>query len=157
MLEDVMAYTIWRMVPKIQATGMSIGKEGQMKTATEALTDIMPQADRLLSISSYAEKVHKFCMDSIIRLQIDQNYKGASVNYGIRYMLESPEALWDQYQKAKSSSASDTALDAMLVEYYESVYFNDPIELAIKVKLMKVEHNIHRTIEQIKALGYDEY
>jgi len=156
MLEDIMAYTIWGMVPKIQTNGMSVSKDGQTKTATEALTDIKPQADRLLTISSYAEKVHKFCMDSIIRLQIDINYSGASVNYGTRYMLESPEALWDKYQKAKSSGASDTALDAMLVEYYESVYFNDPIELAIKVKLMKVEPNIHRTIEQVKALGYDE-
>lgn len=156
MLEDLMSYTLWGSSGVKQTQGMSMDNKADVETATQVMNEIKPQADRLTPISHCAESRHKFILDNIILIQINQAYKGASVNYGNRYMLEGPDEIWLQYSTARKENASESVLDGLLTEYYEAAYFNDPIEFAIKMKLAKVEPGVHLSIEQVKNLGYDE-
>lgn len=153
MLEDLMAYTLWGVADTPKTEGMSAGQKGEVKTATEIVADIKPQADRLHPITKQAERRHKFILDNMIRIQFGlAQYPGSFVHYGTRYMLEGPDAIWDKYQKARNSGAAAGVLDDMLHEYYEAKYDSDPVKLEIQKKLTKVEPFVHHTALQLKAL-----
>jgi len=158
LLEDLMTFTIWGSAPQektqgMATTGTASGSTGQTKTATEIMNDIKPQSDRLSPISESAEKRHKFILDSVVMININQNYQGASVNYGKRYMIESPDTLWEKYSDARIKGAAYSVLDDLLLEYYEAKYNSDPIKLAIQTKLMKVEPFVHYTASQLQPLN----
>jgi hypothetical protein len=156
MLENVMNVTLWGTQSKVKTEGMSIAANGDTtKTATEIIDETKPQADRLVPISEMAEKRHKFLLDMIIRLQIAPGYSGSSVNYGRRYLLESPDSIWDKYSDARVKGAPQSVLDTLLNEYYEANYQSDPVGLELAKKLMYVEPFVHLTSIQLKALTPD--
>ena len=150
MLEDLMNVTIWGTQSRVRTSGMAISGDGTAKTATEVMDEIKPQADRLHPISEMAEKRHKFVLDNVIRLQVVVTYQGCSVNYGRRYMIEGPDAIWEKYSTARTDGSSQEVLSDLLAEYYEAKYVNDPIKLAILLKLKDVEPYIHNTVDEIK-------
>lgn len=153
LLEDLMNYTLWGSNPMPRTKGMQTDETGGQKTATEIMTDVKPQSDRLYPISEAAAKRHKFILDAIVQVNINQSYPGSSVNYGKRYMLEGPDVLWEKYSKARIEGAAVSVLDDLLQEYYEAKYDSDPVKLAIQTKLMRVEPFIHLTAEKVKALS----
>jgi hypothetical protein len=152
-LENMMSVTLWGAESKIKTQGTSIDNQGTTKTATEVMGDIKPEADRLHILSEMAEIRHKFILDFAIRLQVSQNYSGASVNYGRRYMLEGPDAIWLKYSDARAKGAPQNVLDDLLNEYYDAKYMTDPVGLAIAKKLIYVEPFVHYTAQQLKALN----
>jgi hypothetical protein len=155
MLEDLMQYTLWGANSQPKTQGMSTDNNAQQKTATEIMSDIKPQTDRLHPISESAEKRHKFILDAAIQISINQNYRGAIVNYGKRYMLESPDALWQKYSDARAKGGAASVLDDLLIEYYETKYDSDPVKLQIQMKLMKLEPFVHLTVSQLQPLNAD--
>lgn len=158
LMEDLMTFTLWGATSSQKAQGMATDAAGP-KTATEITNELKPQSDRLQPITECAEGVHKFVIDSLIKIQVNPSYQGASVNYGKRYMIESPDVLWEKYSKARTAGAAMSVLDDLLLEYYEAKYNSDPVKLAIQAKLMKVEPFVHLTVTQLKALnpGEEDY
>lgn len=151
LLEDLMNVTIWGTQSRVRAQGMSISGYSSTKTATEVMDEIKPQADRLHVISAMAERRHKAILDYVIRLNLSIiGYKDSSVNYGRRYMIEGPDVLWEKYSKARTDGASQEVLNDLLIEYYEAKYINDPVKLAILLKLKDVEPYVHNTIDDLK-------
>ena len=104
-------------------------------------------------VARMAEKRHKFLVDLSVAVNIQPGYKGSSVNYGRRFMLEGPDVLWEKYQDAKLKGVAISALDDMLYDYYEAKYGTDPVKLYIMQKLTKVEPFVHMVAEKVKALG----
>jgi len=155
-LEDSMAVTLWGTQSRLRTQGMSMGSDGAAKTATEVMDEIKPQADRLVPVSEMAELRHKFILDFVIKLQIAQSYGGSSVNYGRRYMLEGPDAIWLKYSDARTKGAPQNILDTLLNEYNEANYQSDPVGLAIAKKMMYVEPFVHYSASVLKGLSPDE-
>ena len=155
LLEDLMTVTLWGTHSKIQNQGMQTDANGDAKTATEVMDEIKPQSDRLTTLSEMAEKRHKFILDANIRLQVSPGYGGASVNYGRRYMLEGPDAIWEKYSDARLKGVAISALDDLLTEYYETKFSSDPVKLAIQLKLMKVEPFVHYKIGEVMGFRPD--
>jgi hypothetical protein len=155
MLENYMSLTLWGVASKVQTTGMSMDAGGQVKTATQEMNEIKPQADRLFHISKSAEKRDKFIRDGMIRIQIMPTYAGCSSTYGRRYMLEGPDALWLRYSDAKAKGVAISALDDLLTEYYEAKFDTDPIKLAMQLKLMKVEPFVHYKPDEVQRYRVD--
>lgn len=145
MLESLMRYTRWGVQADVKQEGI--------KTATQIVQDIKPEADVLEIVARMAEKRHKFLVDLSVAVNIQPGYKGSSVNYGRRFMLEGPDVLWEKYQDAKLKGVAISALDDMLYDYYEAKYGTDPVKLYIMQKLTKVEPFVHMTAEKVKALG----
>ena len=152
-LENLISVTLWGTESKVKTQGTSINGQGTAQTATEIMSDIKPEADRLHILSEMAETRHKFILDFVIRLQIAPNYKGASVNYGRRYMLEGPDAIWQKYSDARTKGAPQSVLDDLLNEFYDAKYMTDPVGLAIAKKLMYVEPFVHYNAAQLKTLN----
>jgi hypothetical protein len=152
LLEKVMFDTIWGTQSVQQVPGMQTTTAGP-KTATEITTEFKPKSDRLEPISESAQIRHKFILDSIISIQVNQNYPGSSVNYGRRYMIEDADSLFKKYNDAKSAGVAYSVLDDMLLKYYETEYKTDHIKFSIQSKLMKVEPFVHYKISDVQKFG----
>lgn len=152
-LENFMSITIWGTESVAQTGGLST--DG-VKTATEIISEIQPKADRLSIISDMAEKRHKFLLDRIVSIVVDSSYKGSSVNYGRRYIIEGPDEIWNKYVESRKSGAAISILDDLLLEYIESKYQNDLISLTVQTKLLYIEPFVHNTIAEVKTLGVSE-
>lgn len=149
-LEDAMSITLWGTMSRLKTEGMSTGADGGTKTATEIMDEIKPQSDRLHPISEMAETRHKFILDFMVRLQVNLSYQGSSVNYGRRYMLEGPDAIWQKYSDARKAGSAQNVLDDLLQEYYEAKYMSDPIALSVSQKISYVEPFVHNTMDELK-------
>ena len=154
-LENSMHVTMWGSQSNIQTSGMSQKADGSQRTATEAMNEMKPEADRLIAISEMAETRHKFILDAIIRLQVTPTYQGSSVNYGRRYLLEGPDTIWLKYSDARTKGSPQNILDTLLNEYFEANYQSDPVGLAIAKKLMYVEPFVHLTTQNLQLLTPD--
>lgn len=159
-LEEKIHTTIWgamNTAPKTQ--GMATDKGGGQRTATEIVTDQQPMIDRLNLVAASAEKRDKFIRDMVIDFKLKQGYSesgGSSVNYGRRYMIESPDQVWDRYATAREKSGSVSVLDDLLLEFIESKYQGDPIGLSVQKKLMRLEPFVHLTIAQCDGIVENE-
>jgi hypothetical protein len=148
-MEEQMMFTIW---------GSTLTKNNTVeKTATQVFIDVQPVNDVLSKISEMAEKRHKFIIDNIIKLKIQANYTGASISYGRRYVIESPDAIWEKYSDARKSGSPISVLDELLIEYFEAKYQTDPIGLAIAKKLMYVEPFVHNTIIEVNTFQVESF
>lgn len=146
-LEEVATATLW---------GSGAIKPDVKKTATEIMADLQPEADRLHGISEYAEIVHGFIVDGIIRIMINRNYPGSLISYGRRYLLEKPDELWKQYLNAKLQKAPVSALNALYDEFVDSECAADPMRAALKKKMARVEPFFHKTAAEVQSMGLDQ-
>lgn len=149
LLENQMHNTYWGIEPLQQTTGPN---NTPTKTATEIVDSNQPVYARLSKLSKWAEGIEKFITDAVGQFYYQSSYKGCSISYGTRYGIEGPDTIFKKYQDARSQGAPDSVLDALLLEYYESKYSTNNMELAKQVKLMKVEPFIHLTVSQAKSI-----
>lgn len=154
MLENIGHVTLWGAGTKIKTNGPSGTTDtGAPETATQVLLELQPETDRLKTISEMAEKRHKFIVDHILQITIDSSYKGASINYGRRYLLEGPDEIWLKYSDARTKGAGISILDDLLMEYIETKYSGDAVSMSIQVKLLNIEPFVHFTISQVQGFN----
>lgn len=157
-LESEMNFTIWGNEGRKQVMNSGLqGGNGKdvVKTATQVVDDYQPMINRLSTITDAAEKRHKFILDMVVEHNINKGYKGSSVNYGRRYMLEGPDVIWQKYSDARKAGSPVSLLDDLYTEYLESKYDSDPVGLAINIKLKDIEPFVHNTIGEVKNFGID--
>lgn len=140
-LENLMNQTYW---------GTHQKEDTSNETATGRFIDVQPVNDRLSKFSKWASNMESFIANSIGKLEFETTFKKADINYGTRYLIETPDEVWKKYEKARQSGAPISTLDDLLLEYYESKYQNNPVLLAKYVKLMKIEPFVHQTISECK-------
>jgi hypothetical protein len=153
MLEELMNVTLWGSSATPQTKGLAAEGTDSKKpeTATKEILDIKPQADRLKTLSEMFERRHKFILDFVVALNLQIGYKGSTVNYGRRYMIEGPDELLDKYNTARTIGAPITILDSMLKQYIEAEHAEDPVELEIQLKLIEIEPFVHIDADKIDA------
>lgn len=141
-LEDAMIHTYW---------GTHEKEDTSNETATGRFIDVQPVNDRLSKFSKWASQIETFIADSIGKIEFEESFKKANINYGTRYLIETPDEIWNKYEKARKSGAPISTLDDLLLEYYESKYQNNSVLLAKYIKLMKIEPFVHQTIIEAKS------
>lgn len=136
-----MHFTIW---------GTSYQRD--QETATATYLDVQPVNDRLSQFSEAFEDMEQK-MTEFYGLFFYGKADDISINWGKRFIIESPDAIWKKYLDAKSKSAPKTALDYLLSQFYQSEYANDAESLITSTKRMKLEPFIHSTEAEVKAMG----
>jgi hypothetical protein len=149
-LEEVMHITLWGSSSPIKTKGIAAApkEDAKKETATGEMLDAKPEADRVKGISEMAEKRHKFFLDNIVRINLMPKHKGTNVQYGSRYLYETPDQVWKKYSAARLEGAASSVLDGLLKQYLETEYESDPVQLEIQEKLMQVEPFIHLTAKE---------
>lgn len=140
--------TKWGTQPVQRTTGPSPDK-----TATEAVMDVQALNERLHDYREWGQGIETFIIDLCGGVMYGSSYKGVSNNWGNRFIVEGPDAIYEKYSNARSKGAPQATLDGLLRDYYESYYANDNINLQKSLKLMHIEPWTHLTIQQVQLLS----
>lgn len=122
------------------------------ETATATFIDAQPVNERLSQFSESFEDMEQK-MTELVALFYIKSANDISINWGKRFMIESPDAIWKKYIEARKSGSPKTALDYLLNQFYQSEYQNDAEALITSTKLIKLEPFIHLTEKEVKDLG----
>ena len=149
-LEELITRTHW-------GTDREKSKSGQ-ETATGRFIDTQPVINRLKMYAEAAESVETFITNHIGFYHFATAWKGATVNLGRRFLIESVDAVWKKYEEARKSGAPLVTLTDLLREYYETKYQGNPQELQKSLILIQLEPGVHLTLAEAKdALPWLEY
>jgi len=141
----LMHFTLW-------GTTVQDSPNGKEKTATEAFINVQPVNDKLNSIADSFEDLEKKMVMFIGQFYLGDAFKGASINYGRRFLVESPDQIWNKYEKAKTSGSPKVSLDYLLNQFYQAEFANDLESLTVATKGIKLEPFVHKTDEEISKL-----
>jgi len=122
------------------------------KSATQVLDESNGKIQRLYGFSDWAESIETFVIDLCAGLIYGSAYKGVSVKYGDRYIMESPDEIFIKYSDARKNGAPQSVLDDLLRDYYESKFYGNPLALQKALTQMKVEPWVHVTMAQIEIV-----
>lgn len=126
-------------------------EDSSNETATGRFIDVQPVNESLGYTSDAAEDMDKWITDMLGMFYFEGSYKGCEVNYGRRFLIESPDEIWAKYQDArKNGVASIGSLNNLLMQYIMSEYQSDSMEMIRQIKMMKLEPFVHMTVEQAK-------
>ena len=134
LLEDCMFQTLWGTQQLVDA---------ENKTATGKFIDVQPVNERLYAYSEAAERIETFCVNMIGSFMFSREYNGASITYGKRYMIETPDELWKKYEEARKSGAPISSLDDLYNDYLQARYSANTLELEKYMKLARIEPYKH--------------
>ena len=155
-LEDLIHWTYWGTGAPQRAAGPAT-KPGnsQEETATKTQDNRQPRYARLNLTADWAEKTEMLIADFIGQFWFREAYKKASIAYGRYYILETPDELLVKYEELRTKGAPVATLFEALEKYYHSAYQSNPIELAIRLKLLYVEPFPHMKVAEAKGLVTD--
>ncbi len=138
-------YTIWG------THQMEDSESAQPATATGRFIDVQPVNDRLNNYSDAAEFVESWITNMIGEFNFS-SYEGCEINYGRRYLIESPDDIWKKYEEARKNGANDTSLNFLYLQYLQAEFASDSIELSKQIKLMKLDYWFHVPLSQASTV-----
>lgn len=143
----------WTLWGTMSATLNNINDSFEKReTATGRILDVDPLNDRRTEFSEAFEDMEQRMTNFIGEFYLPNSYDGSSINYGRRYQMESPDALWKKYMDAKTDKGPRSSLDTILTQYYQSEFANDVEMLQISLKGLKLEPYVHTTIEDAQTV-----
>jgi len=137
-----MHYSMW-------GTSTQDNPNGKEKTATESFLNVQPVNDRLNQLADSFEDMEKKMTEFIGYFYLNESFKGASINYGRRFLVESPDQIWTKYETAKEKGSPKVSLDYLLNQFYQAEFANDLESLTVATKGIKLEPFVHKTDEEI--------
>lgn len=144
LLEDIMFETLWGT--------HQADDNNKSETATGRFIDVGPVQKKLNKFSDAEEKVEKFVTDLIASFMFTTAYKGCSVTAGRRYMIETPDEIWEKLTKSIKDGAPIAALYDLYNDYLQSRYSADAMEMQKMLKLAKIEPLPFVKYEQLGAV-----
>lgn len=147
-MKKEMFYAIW---------GTTIAEEqGVEKTATEAYLNVQPIMDRLNQVSDTAEDKENKVIEYMGKAMLQDSFKSSNVRYGKRFLIETPDVLWDKYITAKEKKAPISTLDHLYEQYLMAEYHNDMAMMERKLKEFYLEPFVHYSILDLKGVATQE-
>jgi len=125
------------------------------ETATGRFIDIQPVMNRLNSYADTAEFVEWKITELIANAVLPAKVKNESVSlivYGRRFIIDSPDVILENYNKAKKDNANITILDRLFNEYLTSKYKNDPAWLREENIKASIEPYLHLSILETSTI-----
>lgn len=125
---------------------------GVEKTATEAYINSQPIMDKLHPIADLGEEIESWIIDMMAKIMYSKKDTG-SVRYGRRWLIETPDILWNRYTQAKKDQAPITTLDYMYSQFLAAEYHNDSEMLDRKIKEFSIEPYAHYSLVDLKDIA----
>jgi len=125
------------------------------ETATGRFIDIQPVMNRLNSYADTAEFVEWKITELIANAVLPTKVKNESISlivYGRRFIIDSPDVILENYNKAKRENANITILDRLFNEYLTSKYKNDPSWLREENIKASIEPYLHLSILETSTI-----
>lgn len=119
-------------------------------TATGRYIDAQPVNNRLNKYSKSIERAHTAIANFIGKFYYPLTFKEAFVQYGRRYLIETPDQIWEKYKTAKQADAPISSLDILLSQYVESEYRENETMYIVEMKKVKLEPFVHWSIKLVR-------
>lgn len=138
--------------------GTEKAQKGGNETATRAWIDVQPVMNRLNKYADVAEWVERQLTEWIARFYRPGNTdQVASVHYGRRYIIESPDVILTKYNEAREKGSNNVILDRLYNEYLTAKFGNDPAWLRMELLKSEVEPYLHLGVDKVKEIfGFNE-
>jgi hypothetical protein len=137
-----MEYAMW---------GTQTVEDAENRTATEVLLNKQPVNDKLNKISDSAEGMERWIMDTITSFHVKQ-YKGGSLHYGRRFLIEPADLVLEKLGKAIKDKLPYTTTIYYQKQYYQTEFANNMRALSLHMKLIDVEPWPFLSIQEVKDL-----
>ena len=144
---DLMFFSQW---------GTTVSKDATNETATGRFLDAQPVNNRLNKYSKSIELAHTAIVNFIGEFYFPETFDVAIIQYGRRYLIETPDQIWEKYLKSKKDNAPTSTLDLLLFQYYESEFRENERLFIFETKKAKLEPFVHWDIEMVKGLGINQ-
>jgi len=129
-LAKAIHYTLW-------GTHAIENKAGE--TATGRFLDVEPVYSNLSLMANEAESMEMFITDLMGYFYFGNTYQGATIIYGRRYQLESPDEILSKLGKMKTDNIPENITRNKYMEYLQSEYANDSYEMTKQIKLFNLD------------------
>lgn len=119
-------------------------------TATGRYIDAQPVNNRLNKYSKSIERAHTALANFIGKFYYPLTFKEAFIQYGRRYLIETPDQIWEKYKTAKQADAPISSLDILLSQYVESEYRENETMYIVEMKKVKLEPFVHWSMKLVR-------
>lgn len=140
--------------------GMQIENAKNAKTATEIVADKQPLENQLNKYADYIEYMEWKLSEWILNfydVKKDRTTRMITINRGRRYIIESYDILLERYMESVSKEENSTILDKLFIEYINSKYRNNVLDLQMNLLKARCEPYLHITLSNvIKIFGTEE-
>lgn len=126
-------YTLWG------TNQMEDSESAQPATATGRFIDVQPVNDRLNGYADAAEFVETWITDKIGKFNF-KSYTGCEINYGRRFLIETPDEVAAKFQEAKAGNSPFLALRYLYMQWLQSEFQSDSVELGKQMKLFQLDY-----------------
>ena len=141
-MKEEMFYAIWGTY--------LVDNRNVEKTATEAYINAQPIIDKLHPIADLAERIETDIANAMASIMYNVETQ-VDIKYGRRWLIETPDMLWERYIDAKKEQAPITTLDYLYQQFLMAEYHNDVVMLNMKLKEFHVEPYVHYSLSQIQG------
>jgi hypothetical protein len=125
------------------------------ETATGRFIDVQPVNNKLNRYADIFENAERILTNLIGKFYYPSGFKASHISYGRRFLIETPDQIWEKYLNAKKGLAPIQVLDLLLEQFYESEYRKNETMLGVMLKRMKLEPFVHSTIEEVSGWTVD--
>ncbi|MEL4307422.1 hypothetical protein [Joostella sp. CR20] len=125
-------------------------------TATGRFIDAQPVNDTLNTITSTGERIEEALITYMAEIMYPEGVTSISSKWGRRYMVETPDVLWEKYITAKEKQAPITTLDYLYKQFLSAEYHNDNKMLDQKLKEFYLEPFPHYSLSDLKDMATKE-
>ena len=126
------------------------------ETATGRFIDIQPVNNRLNDFGDTVDNVGTELIKMFGKLYVPLSFSGASYAVGRRFLIETPDQIWNKYLSAKKDGSSELVLSQLLVQYYETEYQTNDILRNYYIKVSMIDPLPHSTVSEALDLAVPE-
>ena len=143
-MEKKMHFALW---------GTYTNDDVKAETATARFIDDQPVQETLKNISATAENIEEKLIKFQGKIMFKELFKSATINYGKRFLIETPDVLWEKYLYAKEKQSPIATLDYLYKQFLMAEYHNDASMLEAKVNEFSLEPFPHYSLEDLKGIA----
>ncbi len=133
--------------------GTVVSKDTSNETATGRFLDAQPVNNRLNKYSRSMELAHTSIANFIGEFYYPETFEKAYIQYGRRYLIETPDQIWEKYLEAKKDNAPTSVLDLLLTQFVESEFRENEQAYAYEMKKINLEPFIHWNVLDVQTLN----
>lgn len=123
------------------------------ETATGRFIDVQPIYEKLNIYASGLEIAHRGIINIIGEKMYPEYYKDAIVVSGRRFLVETPDQIWEKYCEAKNKQASVVVLNFLFEQFLYAEFQGDSEMIEQKRKEHLLEPYPHYTLDQLISSG----
>jgi hypothetical protein len=136
--------------------GTNVSKDTKNETATGRFIDVQPVNNRLNKYSKSIEQTHTALANFIGEFYFPETFERAIIQYGRRYLIETPDQIWEKYIKSKKDNAPTSTLDLLLSQFLESEFRENEQLFFYEMKKVKLEPFVHWDILTVQNLNVNQ-